>query len=144
MNRPLFAPLAALLAALPRPALADAPAVCIEPRSAQLDRLAAPIRSPADLAAWLAHPHTTGDPFAALSPPARARFLASLRFGPQGLASFQSADIQEELPAAQAWRLLGLFGLQSALAAMPALAVRTPADAEVEAWRRAATVPGPP
>jgi hypothetical protein len=144
MTRPLLvAPLVALLAAPPSPA-ADGPGSCVAKRSAQLDRAAALIRSPTDLQAWLARPRPASDPFAALSPPARARFLASLRFGPQGLASFQSADIQGELSAIEAWRLLALFGLQSTLVAMPVLAVHSPEDEEVEAWRRAVSPSGPP
>ena len=141
MTRSLFI---ALLATLPLPAVAADTGPCGEARPAQLDRAAAPIRSPADLQAWLARPRPASDPFAALSPPARARFLASLRFGPQGLAAFQSAGIQRELSAVQAWRLLSLFGLQSALAAMPALPVRSAEDAEVEAWRRTVSLAGPP
>ena len=104
----------------------------------------APIRSRAELEAWLSGRPAAGDPLGALSPPARARFLASLRFGPNGVASFQSEGIQAELGAVQAWRLLALFGLQSALAAMPGLAVRTPEDAEVEAWRRSVSLPEAP
>ena len=129
--------LAALVLTLSFVATADGPCPCADGRSPSLDRFAAPIRSPADLAAWLAgrRPEAS-DPLIALSPPARARFLASLRFGAQGLASFQSEDIQSELSASQAWRLLALFGLQSSLAAMPPLAVRSSEDAEVEAWRR--------
>jgi hypothetical protein len=134
MPRPL---LLAIALALPLAAEAEPAGACPAAPSPQLDRVAAPIRSRAELEAWLAGRHAaTGDPLAALSPPARARFLASLRFGPQGLASFQSEGIASELSAVQAWRLLALFGLQSALAALPALAVRSPEDAAVEAWRR--------
>jgi len=133
MNRTL---LVAIALALPFAARADATGPCVEARSPRLDLAAALIRSRAELEAWLAGRPAAGDPLVALSPPARARFLASLRFGPQRLASFQSAGIQSELTAVQAWRLLALFGLQSALAAMPGLAVRSPEDAEVEAWRR--------
>jgi hypothetical protein len=133
MYRPL---LVAIALVLPFAAWAAVTVSCVEARSPRLDRAAAPIRSQAELDAWLAGRPAAGDPLVALSPPARARFLASLRFGPQGLASFQSEGIQSELSAVQAWRLLALFGLQSALAAMPGLAVRSPEDAEVDAWRR--------
>lgn len=105
----------------------------------QVERAAALIRSYADLDAYLGGAKPPHDPLAALSSPARSRFLASLRFGPNGLVSFQSADLQAELSAAQACALLALFGLQSALAAMPPLPVRSPADAGVEGWRRART-----
>jgi len=133
MNRPL---LVAIAIVLPCAVRAGATGPCVEARSPRLDRAAAPIRSQAELDAWLAGRPAAGDPLGALSPPARASFLASLRFGPQGLASFQSDGIQSELSAVQAWRLLALFGLQSALAAIPELGVRSPEDAEVDAWWR--------
>jgi len=141
MNRPL---LLAIALALPAAVRADATGPCVEARSPRLDLAAAPIRSRPELEAWLAARPAAGDPLVALSPPARARFLASLRFGPRGLASFQSEGIQSELTALQAWRLLALFGLQSALAAMPALAVRSPEDAEIDAWRRSVSIPEAP
>jgi hypothetical protein len=84
----------------------------------QLGRAAAPIRSAAQLAGYLAVDHGPRDPLVALSPPARARFLESLRFGPNGLVSFQSGDIQAELSATQAYSLLSLFGLQAATCAI--------------------------
>ena len=128
--------LALVLALLPaRPADADSPSARAHPPV--LDRVAAAIRTPAELADSLAREHAANDPLAALSAPARARFVASLRFGPHGAIAFQSEDLQAELTAAQAWRLLALFGLQAALAALPALPVKTDDDAAVEAWRQA-------
>jgi hypothetical protein len=152
MNRPPLVAIALVLAitfalglAWPSGARGDGTGRCTDTRSPRLDRAAAFIRSRTELEAWLAvRPVAGADPLVALSPPARARFLASLRFGPQGLASFQSEGIRSELTATQAWRLLALFGLQSALAAMPGLAVRTPEDAEIEAWRRRVSLPEAP
>jgi hypothetical protein len=114
---------------------------CEAPRGPLLDRAAAPIRSPADLADYLAHGQVALDPLAALSAPGRARFLASLRFGAEGVTAFQSQDVQAELTAAQACRLLALFGLQSTVVAMPPLPVKSDEDAAVEAWRRAQSPP---
>jgi hypothetical protein len=133
---PSFALAAALVLAMPPAWPADAGFPCPLARPPGLDRAAAPIRSPADLADYLARDHGAHDPLAALSAPARARFVASLRFGPHGATAFQSEDLQAELTAAQAWRLLALFGLQAALAALPALPVETDDDAAVEAWRQ--------
>jgi hypothetical protein len=139
MNRSLLVAITLFFAlALPFAGRADSPVPCSEPRPPGLDRAGAFIRTRAELEAWLAVRPAAAvvDPLGALSPPARTRFLASLRFGPNGVAAFQSKDIQSELTTTQAWRLLALFGLQSALAAMPGLAVRSPEDAEVDAWRR--------
>ena len=127
--------LGAFLAPTPA-ASADATAACVEARSPRLDRAGALIRTSAQLAAWLAEARAD-DPLTALPAPARGRFLESLRFGPWGVQSFQSEALQAGLSASEAWRLLALFGLQATLAALPALPVRSPEDAEVEAWRRA-------
>jgi len=109
--------------------------------AADFDRALAPIRSRAALDDYLAHNHAASNPFDALSPPARERFLASLRFGPAGLASLRFDDLQAELTASQAYRLLALFGLQTALAGMPQIKVVSDEDRAVDTWRAGVTLP---
>ena len=107
---------------------------------ADFDRAMAPIHTRAELDGYLAR-NRAHNPVEALSPAARERFLASLQFGPKGLASLKVDDLSAELSAAQAYRLLALFGLQAALAGMPALQVVSEDDRAVDTWRAGVTVP---
>jgi hypothetical protein len=131
----------ALLLAAPFVATAAAPVDAPSRPTADIDRATAQIRTRAELDDFLAGNHAAGNPFTALSPAARERFLASLKFGAKGAASALTSDLQTELSAAQAYRLLALFGLQTALAGMPALRVESDDDRVVEAWRSGVTVP---
>ena len=128
--------LASPLAAMAASATATPPAA-----DAALERATAPIRSRAALAEYLAANHSASDPLRALSPAARERFVASLQFGPDGAASAITTDLQSELSAAQAYRVLALFGLQTALAGLPPLRVDSEDDRAVDAWRSGAAVP---
>jgi hypothetical protein len=125
--------LAAPLAAMAAPAAPQA--------AAELDRATAQIRSRAQLDDYLAGNHASGNPLAALSPAARERFVASLQFGPKGVASAVTADLEDELGAAQAYRVLALFGLQTALVGMPGLRVESDEDRAVDAWRNGVVLP---
>ncbi|HEX4013516.1 MAG TPA: hypothetical protein VHX17_06455 [Candidatus Cybelea sp.] len=52
-----------------------------------------------------------GSPLRYLTPAARARFLASLRFNDRGVTTFRYDDLQR-LPAPRTREVLALFGLQ--------------------------------
>ena len=78
--------------------------------AAQPDTPATVIRSPAQLQQYLRTHKDTATPLDALSPGARERFLASLRFGAHGLGGFATEDLSSELDATQIRRVLALFG----------------------------------
>jgi hypothetical protein len=69
------------------------------------------IGSRAELEAYLAAHETT--PLDALSPPAKERFLGSLRFGDEGLMTFSGADLESQLTEEEGRRILRLFGAES-------------------------------
>ena len=108
--------------------------------SADFDRAMAPIHTRAELDAYLAR-NRGSNPFDALAPVARAHFIANLHFGSKGLASLKLDELASELSAAEAYRVLALFGLQTALAAVPTLKVVSDDDRAVDAWRAGVVVP---
>lgn len=77
---------------------------------------ALPITTPDALASYLRHTPIERSPLGALSPGARKRFLAQLRFGRSGLRGFSLDDLASELTPAQAQALMTLFGAQSYVA----------------------------
>lgn len=82
----------------------------------ELAYLLAPIKTKEDLDRYLAglrqNPEAQS-PLNALSPAARDRFLNSLVFSRQGgIGGYYYADMQAQLSASQAYRLLSLFGAQ--------------------------------
>lgn len=81
---------------------------------------AAPIRSRAQLEAYLQSHTGRPTPLDCLSPGARERFLSSIKWGSKGLGGFGSDDLIGELANAQIHDLLMLFG-----ADMAALAPRS-------------------
>jgi len=76
-----------------------------------IDFAMAPVKSDADLAAYL---RTAGrdSPLMALSPAARRRFLDSLTFNESGLVGYNYEELARELTASQAYKVLALFGAQ--------------------------------
>ena len=68
------------------------------------------IRSRADLQQYLAVAAQTGSPLNALSPGARRRFLASMKFNAAGVTTFRYDDLQNELTVRQAYDVLALSG----------------------------------
>lgn len=72
-----------------------------------------PIRSARGLKRYLQTTPPGASPLDAFPPGGRKRFLASLKFGPNGLGGFRNDDLDHELTHAQAVRVLALFGLQS-------------------------------
>ncbi len=122
MNKTIlaFAAAATLLAGFSPSAFSADPRV---PSNASIDRAieaqelavaVAPIQSRADLARYIANNRLNpDDPLRALSPRNKQRFLNSLRFGSQGLSSFSYVELESQLTARQAHRILALFGAQS-------------------------------
>jgi len=88
----------------------------------------APVRSRAQLAEYIARTPAAASPLARLSPHARDRFVASLVFNDKGLAGFRYADLEDELTASEAYRLLALFGAEDIVPRLTRLRVETPTD----------------
>nr|WP_249030908.1 hypothetical protein [Xanthomonas oryzae] len=87
----------------------------------------APIRSTEQLDRYLANADASS-PLALLSPASRKRFIQSLRFNANGVTTFTYNDIEAELSASQACRLLTLFGIQHTLASMRKIRIETQED----------------
>lgn len=84
----------------------------------KLNRMVAPIHSRDDLVDHLAMAAHDGSPLDQLSAEGKATFLSSLKFGDQGLGSFNSAVLERELTPTQAYAVLALFGFQDAIATL--------------------------
>ena len=93
----------------------------------------APINSRAQLES-----HMVGlkfdSPMADFSQGARERFIAGLQFGSEGLAGYDYEPITSELTAAQAYRLLSLFGAQRTISLLPGLKIESASDRAVMAF----------
>lgn len=81
-------------------------------RQVAIDLVTAPVHSAADLNSYLAATPASRSPLNALSPAARQRFIASLKFNQNGLTSYSYQDLETELTARQAYAILSLFGVQ--------------------------------
>lgn len=90
----------------------------------------APIHSAALLREYLAK-EDASSPLNLLSPAAKKRFVESLRFNEKGVTSFTYSDIEAELSASQAYRLLSLFGLESTISSMHKMRVDGEEDINV-------------
>jgi len=90
----------------------------------------APIHSEVQLQDYLGDIPATS-PLLELSDEARTRFVSSLQFNHAGLVSYSFEDVQAELTATQAYRLLALFGAQRTLGLLPDLEIRTADDERV-------------
>ncbi|HEU4669873.1 MAG TPA: hypothetical protein VFR91_04165 [Dyella sp.] len=104
---------------------------------------APPISSPAALKAYLADTPIEHSPLGALSPGARKRFLASLRFGDGGLGGFSVDDLDQMLTHAQAEAVLALFGAGAygaGIGLAPAEHARREAERAADAARRGCTL----
>lgn len=82
-----------------------------------LDRIAAPITNRAALDEY-ARSLPAQSPLMSLTKESRKEFLDSLVFTERGLASYQYVPLQK-IDAADAYRILALFGVQGSLAAIP-------------------------
>lgn len=88
----------------------------------------APIKSAADLQRYLSA-EPSASPFRALSPDAKDRFIASLRFSDQGLSTYSATDLKAQLSASQAYEILSLFGVQEGITLLHGARIDTDADA---------------
>lgn len=86
--------------------------------SAQATNAFVSIRSRPALVSYLGHLQPGQSPLDALSPGARKRFIASLRFGPNGVSSFDARDLAGELNRSQIRGVLALFGVEAELSAV--------------------------
>lgn len=91
----------------------------------------AQIRSKDNLDSHLAVAHIINSPILYLSDKARTRFLESLEFSENGLASFDYRDLQRELTASQIYEVLSLFGMQKTIRSIPHLRVASDLDKAV-------------
>ncbi|MDO0844162.1 hypothetical protein EIQ06_14985 [Xanthomonas campestris pv. campestris] len=85
-----------------------------------LEQEVAPIRSRAELQEYLKF-MPAQSPLKYLSPSNRERFLNSLVFSESGLASYSYQDLEMELNALEAYKVLSLFGQQATVALIPGL-----------------------
>lgn len=102
------------LAPSPAPSQAGGATTTPSPQRAQPTSAEPPLRSEAALAAWLKANAGKPTPLDALSPLARKRFVASLRFGAAGADpyAYERHDLARELTGSQIRSLLGLFGVE--------------------------------
>jgi hypothetical protein len=103
----------------------------IEDRGRELAFLLAPIKSKADLDRYLEEVRQNPEartPLNALSPAARDRFLNSLVFTEHGLGGFYFADLEAQLTASQAYRVLSLFGAQHVTSLLQGARIESRAD----------------
>lgn len=87
----------------------------------------APVKSMSDLEGLIAS-GIEKTPLHALSTGAQVRFLQSLVFTENGLASFYYEDMQRELDATEAYRILSLFGAQNSTRAIPGIRIASKSD----------------
>lgn len=78
----------------------------------ELSYVLAPVKSAADLAAYVATTPKNVSPLERLSPAAKNRFLKGLVFNERGLAGFDYSDLQAELSATEIYQVLRLFGAE--------------------------------
>ncbi len=101
--------------------------------------LMAPVKSRAELAAHIDSSRFSGTPLDQLTPKARKRFLASITFNKKGITGFNYGDLEYELSAKQAYRILSLFGAQHTTAMLKNLRI----DDEVDKVIMSTEINGP-
>lgn len=105
-------------------------AISYDPNQFMIDRATAPVRSRADLTAYTQATPPGRSPFRYLAPEARRRFLAQLRFTPDG-ASRPDASPLHGLTVSQAYQILAVLGWQSMLASIPDLQTESAIDGRI-------------
>jgi hypothetical protein len=103
-----------------------------EAKREKLEVLLAPIQSAAELASYL-ESREPDSPLDRLSPAALGRFIDSLTFNENGLTGYRTDDLQAELTAMQAYRILKLFGAQRTTPLLRGLTVETKFDEAIMA-----------
>jgi hypothetical protein len=101
----------------------------------------APIRSRAELAEYTARTPSASSPLSRLSPEARERFVRSLTFNERGVTGFRYADLEAELSATEAYRVLALFGVEDLVPDLVHLRVRSSTDQLIMTNARARVTP---
>ena len=94
----------------------------------RVDSGLAPIRSRTDLSTHLASMGQIRSPLSYLSHDAQRRFVNSIRFGLNGVASFDFTALAAELTVSQAYEVLRLFGQQHTIRSIPGLRVEADMD----------------
>ncbi len=105
-----------------------------ETKREKLDVLPAPIRSAAELASYL-ESRGPDSPLDRLSPAALKRFIDSLTFNENGVTGYRTDDLQSELTATQAYRILELFGAQHTTPLLRGLTIETKLDEAIMATK---------
>jgi hypothetical protein len=82
------------------------------PTSQKATSATTPIKSRAQLQAYLVATTETGSPLNALPTEARSRFLASLSFNQKGITGYNYGDLHSDLTVRQVYQILSLFGAQ--------------------------------
>lgn len=110
MNRTILSTLLTFAFATAPGASASGPPDCELPAANADGSGAEPIRSRAELDAWLAR---RPSPLDLMTPGARARFLDGLAFNERGLVRISSAELEAELITDHVHQVMRLFGLQA-------------------------------
>ncbi|NKI33664.1 hypothetical protein HFP89_00605 [Wenzhouxiangella sp. XN79A] len=93
-----------------------------------MDRAVAPISNEAELVEYIANTDPRNNPLNLLSEGALKVFLGTLSFGPEGLASYNSAVLEEELTPTESYAVPELFGFQESVSALENHTARTDID----------------
>lgn len=93
-----------------------------------MDRAVAPISNEAELVEYIANTDPRNNPLNLLSEGALKVFLGTLSFGPEGLASYNGAVLEEELTPTESYAVLELFGFQESVSALENHTARTDID----------------
>lgn len=99
------------------------------PHSNELRRVAmAPIKTQADLEAYLRLTPMRRSPFNRLAPAPRKEFIESLSFNENGLTGYKYRVLEEELTPTESYRILALFGSQADVRLFKRARIKTLAD----------------
>lgn len=97
-----------------------------------MDRAIAPIKSADQLVEFLASTEPSQNPLSMLSEGGLKVFLGSLSFGPEGLASFNSSILENELSLTESYAVLELFGFQEAVSGLDTQNIQPDADEQIK------------
>lgn len=86
------------------------------------------VETPAQWQQWLASPALADSPFSRLDPQRRQAFSRSLEFRNGALADYSHRVLLQSFAAADAYQVLGIFGLEHELAFLPGVRVESAAD----------------
>lgn len=95
-----------------------------------LDLLIAPIKSRGDLKFYLTS-MPERSPLNYLTPIDKEIFISSLQFGENGLSSFNTQPLKNNLDVTKAYEILSLFGQQYIAAQLQGLSIQSATDKEI-------------